>query len=274
MAPANQTPESIQAAKTETPATAAKNALGFGNNLINFENLESMACENGTRYQQAEPYPHAVIDSFLNLEVVKKIADEFPNSDQKGRWLDFNGRDKNGTLVQANKYHISDENLMGFYTQRLLFELKGARFLKFLETLTGIPDLIPDALNHGGGIHLNRTGALLKIHADFNRHPQWHLDRRLNLLLYLNESWLDSYGGALELWNKDMSQCASKIWPIAGRCVIFSTSSTSYHGHPDPLTCPEGVSRKSLALYYYTNRKPEIPIESTSTLWQNRPDID
>ena len=166
------------------------------------------------------------------------------------------------------------ERALELMTQRLLYELKGARFLQVLTTLTGIENLIPDALNHGGGIHMNCRGALLKIHADFNRHPQWHVDRRLNLLLYLNEGWQTAWGGDLELWSADMQACLKKIAPVAGRCVIFSTSSTSFHGHPEPIDCPEDVSRKSIALYYYSNppRTSDEPVHST--LWQARPGLE
>lgn len=222
-------------------------------------------------YQSAQPFPHIAIENFIENDLVKKLTAEFPKRDQNGHWLDFNGADSRGKIVQANKYHISDEDRMGPTLQRLLYELKSEKFLRILEKLTGIENLIPDAQNHGGGIHMSCRGALLKVHADFNRHPNWHLDRRLNLLLYLNSSWKEEWGGHLELWNQDMSKCTERILPIAGRCVIFSTSSTSYHGHPDPLTCPETESRKSVALYYYTNRKPDQDVPTHSTLWKDRP---
>ncbi|MDQ6882334.1 MAG: 2OG-Fe(II) oxygenase, partial [Pseudomonadota bacterium] len=120
--------------------------------------------------------------------------------------------------------------------------------------------------------HMNCRGAMLKLHADFNRHPNWHLDRRLNLLLYLNQDWQASFGGDLELWDREMAACRQRIAPVAGRCVIFSTSSTSFHGHPDPIECPDDVTRKSIALYYYTNVPREDAAQIHSTLWQSRPD--
>jgi hypothetical protein len=42
------------------------------------------------------------------------------------------------------------------------------------------------------------------------------------------------------------------VEPVFNRCIIFNTDEDSFHGHPDPLTTPEGLSRRSLALYYYT----------------------
>jgi Rps23 Pro-64 3,4-dihydroxylase Tpa1-like proline 4-hydroxylase len=99
-------------------------------------------------------------------------------------------------------------------------------------------------------------GGFLKVHVDFNRHPLLNLDRRLNLLVYLNEDWRDEYGGHLELWPADMSRCERRILPVFNRTVVFSTTDASFHGHPAPLACPEGMSRKSVSFYYYTNGRP------------------
>ena len=95
------------------------------------------------------------------------------------------------------------------------------------------------------------------MHTDFNWHPKLRLDRRLNLLVYLNKDWKEEYGGHLELWDREMSHCEQKILPVFNRTVVFSTTDFSYHGHPTPLACPEGMSRKSVSFYYYTNGRPE-----------------
>jgi hypothetical protein len=102
----------------------------------------------------------------------------------------------------------------------------------------------------------------LKIHADFNKHPKTKLDRRINILIYLNKEWKEEYGGHFELWNKDMTSCERKIKPDFNTLAIFSTSDFSYHGHPNPLLCPETMSRKSIALYYYSNGRPSQDIHS------------
>jgi hypothetical protein len=124
----------------------------------------------------------------------------------------------------------------------------------------------------GGGLHQIERGGYLKIHADFNRHPKFKLERRLNLLLYLNENWKEEYGGHLELWNREMTHFVHKILPTFNRCVIFNTTDTSYHGHPEPLACPQGMTRKSLALYYYSNGRPaEEESPEHGTLVRPRP---
>jgi hypothetical protein len=97
---------------------------------------------------------------------------------------------------------------------------------------------------------------MLKVHADFNYHEHLGVDRRLNLLLYLNEDWHEDYGGELQLWDTDMKHLVRAVSPVFNRCVVFSTTDDSYHGHPDPLRCPEGRSRRSIAMYYYTAGRP------------------
>ena len=112
----------------------------------------------------------------------------------------------------------------------------------------------------------------MKVHVDFNKHKKMHLDRRLNLLIYLNKDWQEEYGGHFELWNQEMTGCEKKVLPIFNRCVIFNTSDFSYHGHPNPLDCPEDRTRKSLALYYYSNGRPAEEIsEKHTTVFKERP---
>ncbi|WP_202803353.1 2OG-Fe(II) oxygenase [Pedobacter arcticus] len=134
--------------------------------------------------------------------------------------------------------------------------------------------MISDPYFFGGGQHEIKKGGLLKVHADFNKHPQLKLDRRINVLVYLNKDWKEEYGGNFELWGKNMEQCVKKILPVFNRMAIFSTTDFSYHGHPDALNCPEDRSRKSLALYYYSNGRPasEINIdqEKHNTLFKER----
>ena len=94
------------------------------------------------------------------------------------------------------------------------------------------------------------------MHADFNWHKQMRLDRRINLLIYLNKDWQPEYGGNLELWDAAMSHKVAEYAPLFNRCVIFNTTDKSFHGNPKPVSCPPDRSRRSLAFYYYTNGRP------------------
>ena len=124
-------------------------------------------------------------------------------------------------------------------------------------------------------MHQIVRGGKLAVHADFNKHPVTKLDRRLNVLIYLNEDWQEEYGGHFELWDRSVKQCMKKVAPIFNRLMVFTTTDISFHGHPDPLNCPADRTRKSLALYYYTNGRPDIELSGRhSTLWKSRPGED
>jgi len=141
---------------------------------------------------------------------------------------------------------------MGPNLQGLMAALKSTPFITFLEKLTGIAPLYSDPTNFGSGMHQIMRGGSLQIHADFRRHPQTALDRRVNVFIYLNDNWEEEWGGELELWNKDMDKCEARIATSFGRIVIFSTNDFSYHGHSDPLNCPPHRTRRSIAMYYYS----------------------
>ena len=89
----------------------------------------------------------------------------------------------------------------------------------------------------------------------------------------LNPDWTPAWGGQLELWDKTMSAAVGSVEPLMNRAIVFQTDPDAYHGHPDPLTVPEGSTRKSLALYYYTNTQDQDASHRT-TLFQARPGED
>lgn len=194
-------------------------------------------------YRDAKPFPHIVIDDFLDPGVLHKVLEDFPASENK----EFFDRGQ-----ERLKYQFAPHEVSSGLVRNVFAELNGPAFLGFLEELTGIKGLIPDPYFEGGGLHETKRGGHLGVHADFNVHERLSLERRLNLLIYLNEDWEDDYGGQLELWNNDMSDCAVRVKPVFGRAVIFNTDLDSFHGHPDPLECPPERSRRSIATYYYT----------------------
>ena len=225
------------------------------------DQLARLADAKRDAYLSAQPFRHAVIDGLVPEAVAETLLGEFPRPADV-EWWEFDS-DKERKLASP------DERVMGPFTRLVLAQFNSAAFIGFLESLTGITGLVPDPLYFGGGLHQIRRGGFLKIHADFNRHPVTQLHRRLNVLLYLNKGWQDSYGGHLELWDRDMSACRARIAPVFNRAVVFDTGRYSYHGHPEPLACPESETRKSLALYYYTAAAGENePEDVHNTLFQ------
>ena len=235
---------------------------------LDADKLNELALKHRDEYANAQPFPHIVIDNFFPEEVLNDILTEYPKAGD----IDWQKFENKAEKKLANKH----ERYMGDHTRSLLYQLNSSTFISFLETLTGIGGIIPDPHFEGGGLHQIERGGYLKVHADFNRHTRMRLDRRLNLLLYLNKDWKEEYGGHLELWDTAMTRCEKKILPIFNRFVLFTTTDFTYHGHPEPLMCPEGWTRKSLALYYYTNGRPasEGTGKEHSTLFQARPGED
>ena len=229
------------------------------------ERLQPLAEQHRREYAGADPYPHIVIDDLLPSVLLEPVLAEVPKPGEMG-WIEFDD-------ARGKKLASKTETQFGNATRALLYQLNSSVFIDFLETLTGIRGLIPDPHFWGGGVHQIVRGGFLKVHTDFNLHPRLKLDRRLNLLLYLNHEWKEEWGGHLELWDRGMTECRKRILPIFGRCVVFSTTDFSNHGHPDPLNCPEGTTRKSLALYYYSNGRPpsETAGEHYSTPFRRRP---
>lgn len=210
--------------------------------------LELAAARRG-EYQSAQPFPHIYFDDFLPEWVLDEVLDEFPSPQQEG-WLRFESETE-------RKLASAGDAGMGNATRHLFAQLNSAAFLDFLQQLTAIGGLVPDPYFEGGGMHQSVSGGHLNVHVDFNRHPATGLDRRLNVLLYLNRNWQPAWGGELQLWSPDMQRCEQRIAPLFNRLALFSTTEHSYHGHPEPLACPEDRSRRSLALYYYSNGRPE-----------------
>ena len=203
------------------------------------------------RYANADPFPHIVVDNLFRDADLDAVLREFPSPEQM-RWTRFDNAQEKKLGFFHESSTISDT------VRRFLDAMNGFEMLLFLEHLTGIDGLIPDPYFGGGGLHQIEPGGFLKVHADFNVHPKLKLDRRLNMLIYLNKNWREEFGGHLELWDREGKTCRTRILPLFNRTVVFSTTDTSYHGHPHPLSSPPGVTRKSVSLYYYTAGRPGI----------------
>jgi hypothetical protein len=214
--------------------------------IFDYSKWNSRLGEIGKQYQQNSPYPHIVLENFLNPEALDQCIAEFNKLNETDGWINY-------VHFNENKRGLNKIDLLPETIRSTITELNSNEFLQFLSTLTGIKNLVSDDMLEGGGVHQSKRGGYLNIHADFTVHPHHrHWQRRINVLVYLNKDWQDEWGGQLELWDKQMKACEKKISPVFNRCVIFNTDADSYHGHPEPMTCPEGRFRRSIALYYYT----------------------
>ncbi len=230
--------------------------------------LKAVATRLSEQYQHADPFPSISFKNFFNPTVLDSVLAEFPDLSSGSADRYDNAKEK--------KFAGKGEERFGLETRRFMHFLNSQSFLEFLQILTGMQEkLLGDPYFWGGGLHEIKRGGLLKIHADFNKHPDTRLDRRINALVYLNKDWKEEYGGYFELWDREMQGCRTKILPEFNTLAIFSTTDFSYHGHPNALNCPEDRSRKSLALYYYSNGRPSHEVhsglEEHTTLFRQRP---
>lgn len=249
-----QSPPSQKRCSWDTTEQSALTALDL-------PGLESSLPDLRERYSAGAPFPHIVLDNFLRPATARRAVDEFPAIDSS-HWIDY---------VHFNERKFANVDLRSWEPtlQRVAGALNSDRFVRFLSELTGIEGLLVDESMEGGGLHQSLTNGFLNVHADFTVHPgrpRWR--RRVNLLLYLNSDWRMEYGGELELWSTDMKRCEKTIAPLENRVVIFNTDADSFHGHPEPLRCPTGMARQSMAFYYFTDEDRPVV---RSTEYRSRP---
>jgi hypothetical protein len=201
-------------------------------------------------FQNAAPFPHMVIEDFLDPDFAREAAASYPGyGEARERGREFSAVNENF------KVQITDPSEFPDPVRKLNDALKSEAFIKDLEYITGIDHLLYDELLQGGGMHLTGPRGRLDVHVDFNYIESRKLHRRLNILVYLNEDWADDWGGAVELWDEKVRDCAVSVKPKLNRCVVFATSEISFHG-VEPVTCPPDRQRISFAAYYFTKEAP------------------
>ena len=213
------------------------------------------ALEHRNAFSVAKPFPHAVLDDFLPPVLADLALLHFPPADSPVWRVAGNRHTEHKAVVDYGP--LKCKELQFTPEQMCVFQyLNGCPMVKFLETLTSIIGLLPDPHFVEGGFHCVGPQGRLNVHADFSHHARTGLERRVNLLLYLNPDWQPGYGGELKLYDESVQPVVT-VEPVFNRCVIFATSDTSYHGHPEPMTAPGWFRRRSIALYYYALPRPE-----------------
>jgi Rps23 Pro-64 3,4-dihydroxylase Tpa1-like proline 4-hydroxylase len=218
------------------------------------------------RVQDASPFPFFCIDGFLEHGAAERILAAYPT---------FEDASKAGTSFSAvnerGKVQVTDSSKFSEPIAELNQSLADPDFLGLLSYVFDLPELLADDQLVGGGIHQTGPRGHLDVHVDFNYIADRQLHRRLNILIYFNKDWDPSWGGNIELWDRQVTTCTYSFSPVFNRCVVFETSDISYHG-VSAVKCPEGRSRKSFAAYYYTREAPpHWDGEAHSTIFKARP---
>ena len=225
--------------------------------MINENVLKNLALY-ASKFKNNLPFKHVVIDNFLEEKAIDNLVNDFPLFDEN------KALNENTTIglksVNSNLASISP-SYKEFYEY-----ISSKVFLKQIEKVTGIPDLVLDERMYGGGTHESLHGGELDIHIDFNYDTVSGYHRRLNLLLYLNEKWEEGWGGAIEIVSNPLDfyndKLTQKIYNcIKNRCLLFETNEHSWHGFKK-ITLPNepGLSRKLISIYLYTKDRPEQEI--------------
>lgn len=211
-----------------------------------FVNSDALQAAAG-RFHEQKPFDHCIIDDFFLPEVAERLAEEFP-SFESSVWHSYNN------AIEIKKT-CNNWNVFPPLTYRVFDYLNSPAFCEQLSSLLEIRDLSSDPGLNGGGWHIHKSGGKLNTHLDYNIHPKLRLQRKLNIIVYLNRDWNPEWGGQLGLWEQspDTRQPGALIKsvdPLFNRAVLFDTTQNSWHGLPTPINCPEGRTRNSMAVYY------------------------
>ena len=199
-----------------------------------------------------EPFEHIVIPSFFRGDVAEMIYNEFPDTnDSQFPWKHYhNPIELKSTLNDFTRLPV----IKKVYDFLQTDELVGV-----LQKISGTDDLHPDRHLHGAGLHASPRGGKNDLHLDYMVHPITMKERRLNLIVFLNKDWNHEWGGNLELWNSKCTECVKEVRPEFNTAILFKTGLTSFHGLPLPMTCPEGLWRKTLTNYYVSELRENTP---------------
>lgn len=199
--------------------------------------------------KQTIPINHWVFDKFINYEITSKLKEEL-NQLFDYRKNEFKIFDRNGSMMyEWAKYNQIDTPI----AYDLISYCHSSNFVRWLESITEIKGLIPDIHLHGAGYMRSGKGDSLKIHTDFNWQDDIKLNRVLTLVVYLNRSWEESWNGDIQFWDKQNKECVQRYFPGWGNAVLWEYDELGFHGHPNPIDCPNGEYRDGFRLFYYTS---------------------
>lgn len=186
----------------------------------------------------AEPFRHWICDG-----AVSPLPD-----DQFASLLDRQYEVAYANDVEQGKLTLRDPDRMPPAAAGVMANLRDPEFVKAWANRAVIHGLEDDPSMHGGGLHVMLPGGWLNAHLDYARHPRLkHMERRLNLIAFLNPVWEMRWGGQL-LFTDPLGKSLYEISPRPGRLVVWESGDLSYHAVRQ--VAKDAPPRVSVAVYY------------------------
>ena len=218
----------------------------FGDWFNNFSNNEDL-------HINTNPFPYVIIPEFINGDYYNQIKSSFPSTPDENWW-----KYENPLEV---KYALDNLELMDPIIGNVFYSLSHESVIDKFKKIFNIPELEYDPYCHGAGLHMQPRYGRLNMHLDYEIHPLSNKQRRLNIILYLNDDWDPEWNGDTQLWNNTVSECVVKSYPKGNTAIVFVTTEQSWHGVPETILCPYDTYRKTLAFYYVSDLKNDKNVD-------------
>jgi hypothetical protein len=154
---------------------------------------------------RTEPFTYIVAEGALTRSEATEVRRDYPAIDKTG-YLPLSKLEARGRFAELIEDLRSDE-LAEVLSEKLNLDLVGKPRMITVRKHSKIGD---------GRIHNDSVSKIC------------------TMLVYLNESWDKSEGGAIRALNGEhnMDDYAEEVEPLAGNVFAFARSETSWHGHP------------------------------------------
>lgn len=206
-----------------------------------YETLE----EQSPAFIRAEPFPHVVLDDFLDKDFYESLSETMIADPGQGQGRVFD------TEAETNKW-ISLNVGLSDGMQTLLDFLNSEQWVAVLQEFSRVDSLV--STEHGNtalaNYHEMGPGGFLAPHVDHAFEPETGLPHVLNIILYLSNDWNDEFGGATLFYDRKGVNMVQRIAYKPNRAVVFLHTPYSFHCVEEIYTAK--TTRKSLYVDYYS----------------------
>ena len=184
---------------------------------LNLEYLKS-------NFLKGKPFPHLILDEFIDVILFEKITQEFDNIDRN--------KGKSFSSSVENKKWISKNTELPKNLSNFIDYLNSDDWVANLSKLTDLKDLFSTTVGNTdlANYHEMNKSGFLGSHVDHSSDPETNYPHVLNIIVYLTKNWETSWGGSTTLLNSNGTKIIKEIDYIPNRAVIFLHTPYSFHG--------------------------------------------